>query len=180
VFSKHDNCSFDRDHFFGLKLNGFSFSSGVNWIADPPGIRLSKYGIVYTDPFIEYSGDDNSSPNGFSVEIALRPANFLERGFNIIMDIHSGKEINNLLFVQVHSRLYLMSGGDYDVKRNTKRIRVKLDTPSPTTQFITITTGKNGSAVYLNGQLVRTKKNLTLQIPNGRKARLFLGNSVYS
>lgn len=165
--------------FFALKPNGFNFSNNVNWITDQPGIRFSKYGIAYTNSFIEYNKEAISEPNGFSVEIALKPANYRETGFNIILAIHSGKEINNLLLVQVHSRIYLVSGDIYDLKRKQKRIRVNLDPLSLTIQFVTITAGKKGSAVYLNGQLVQTKKDLTLQIPNGSKARLLIGNSVY-
>jgi len=165
--------------YFGLKPNGFNFSNGVNWITDQPGIRFGKYGIAYTNPFIEYGRENISEPNNFSIEIALKLKSYREKGFNIILAIHSGKESDNLLLGQVHSRIYLVSGDDYDLKRNTKRIRLNLDSPSPAIQFVTITTGQKGSAVYLNGQLVRTKKDLTLQIPNGSKARLLLGNSIY-
>jgi hypothetical protein len=165
--------------FFGLKLNGFYFSNGVNWITDQPGICFSNYGIAYTKPFIGFSGEGVSDSNGFSVEIALKPSSYREKGSNIILEIYSGKENNNLFLTQVRQRMYLVSGNDYDLNSKQKIIRVNLYTPSPKTQFITITTGKRGSAVYLNGQLVRTKKDLTLQIPNGSKARLIIGNSVY-
>jgi len=38
---------------FGLRPKGFSFSNSVNWITEQPGIRFSKYGIAYTNPFLE-------------------------------------------------------------------------------------------------------------------------------
>jgi len=39
--------------FFGLRPKDFTFTNGVNWISERPGIRFSKYGIAYTDPFVE-------------------------------------------------------------------------------------------------------------------------------
>jgi hypothetical protein len=72
-----------------------------------------------------------------------------------------------------------MNGDDYDHKRRTKRIAVNTASPSPTTRFVTVTTGEEGTEVYLDGQFVIRKKDLTLKIPNGSKTRLLLGNSVY-
>jgi hypothetical protein len=50
---------------------------------------------------------------------------------------------------------------------------------SPAIQFITLTTGTEGTKVYIDGQIIRAKKDLTLRIPYGDKARLILGNSAY-
>jgi len=50
---------------------------------------------------------------------------------------------------------------------------------SPTTRFITVTSGEEGTEVYLDGQFVTRKKDLTLKIPTGNETRLLLGNSVY-
>jgi hypothetical protein len=72
-----------------------------------------------------------------------------------------------------------MNGDDYNHRRKTKRIAVKLAEVPPTTRFVTITTGKDGTSIYLDGQLNRTKRDLTLKIPDGGKSRLLLGNSVY-
>ena len=49
----------------------------------------------------------------------------------------------------------------------------------PIPRFLTITTGKDGTCIYLDGQKIRTQRNLTLKIPEGENARLLLGNSVY-
>ena len=38
---------------FGLNPKDFRFSNKVSWIKDFPGIRFDKYGLIYTDPFIE-------------------------------------------------------------------------------------------------------------------------------
>jgi len=164
---------------FGLRPNGFNFSNGVNWIKYQHGIRFSKYGIAYTNPFFEWTEDNISKPNCFSIEIALRPVGYRTKGTNFILALHDGRDRNQLLMWQYHSRIILMNGDDYDHKRRTKRIAVNIASPFPTTRFITITTGQDGTEVYVDGQFVSRKKDLTLKIPNGSKTRLLLGNSVY-
>jgi len=164
---------------FGLKPNGFNFLNGVNWITDQPGIRFSKYGIAYTNHFFEFIEDNISKPNCFSIEIALRPASNKTKGTNFILALHNGRDREQLLMWQYHSKIILMNGDDYDHKRKTKRIAVDIASLSPTTRFITVTTGEEGTKVYLDGQFVSRKKDLRLKIPNGNKTRLLLGNSVY-
>lgn len=165
--------------FFGLWPKDFNFSNDVTWITEQPGIRFSGYGIAYTDPIKKLSKENDSGENGFSVEIVLKPASYHEDGFNFILAIHNGKDSNQLFVGQWHSSIIVMNGDDYNHRRRTKRIAVKLAGVPPTTRFLTITTGKDGTRIYLDGQLKRTKRDLTLKIPDGGKSRLLLGNSVY-
>jgi hypothetical protein len=72
-----------------------------------------------------------------------------------------------------------MNGDDYDHKRRVKRISVDTSSKSSKIRFLNITTGKGGTKAYIDGQLIRTEKDLTLSIPYGDKVRLLLGNSVY-
>ncbi len=72
-----------------------------------------------------------------------------------------------------------MNGDDYNHRRRTKRTSLKLAELSPKKRFITMTSGKDGTSIYLDGQLIRSKRDLILKIPEGGKTRLLLGNSVY-
>ena len=164
---------------FGLNPGGYKFSNEVDWIKDQPGVHFGRYGIAYTDSFFKSIGDDPSKPNGFSIELALKPASFQEKGTNFILALHNGKDRNQLLMWQYHSWIILMNGDDYDHKRRTKRIAVNIASQNPTTRFLTVTTGEEGTKVYLDGRLARRKKDLTLKIPNSGKTRLLIGNSIY-
>ncbi len=163
----------------GLRPKGFYFSNNVHWITDQFGIRFHRYGIAYTDPLSEWIKDDMLKQNRFSMEIALKPASTRKEGFNFILAIHSGEDSDQLLIGQWGSWIIIMNGDDYDHKRKTKRISVNVASMPPVTRFITVTTGKEGTKVYLEGRLVSTKQDLTLKIPSGGKSRLLLGNSIY-
>ncbi len=165
--------------FFGLWPKDFNFSNHVTRIAEQPGIRFSGYGIAYTDPIKNLSKQGDSGENGFSVEIALKPAGYHKDGFHFILSLHNGKDSDQLLVGQWHSSIIVMNGDDYNHRRRTKRISVKLSEVPPKTRFVTIVTGKHGTSIYLDGQNIRTQKDLTLKVPEGGNARLLLGNSVY-
>ena len=164
--------------FFGLRPKDFAFSNGVSRVEDQVGIRFNKYGIAYTDPIKALRQEFGFGENGFSIEIALKPSSS-EEGFNFILTIHNVNDGNQLLLGQWHSWIIAMNGDDYDHKRRVKRISVDSASMSPETQFITLTTSKDGTKLYFNGRLVKSKKDLALHIPYGDKARVILGNSQY-
>ncbi len=164
---------------FGLNPRDFCFSNQVRWITDQPGIRFAKYGIAYTAPFLEPNQDKLFGRKGFSIEIALKPEGYDDKGFNFVWVLHNGNDDNQLLMGQWRSWLILMNGDDYDHKKKTKRLSLNAASPSPTARFLTITTGKEGTHIYVDGRLFRTKKDLILNIPDGAKSKLVFGNSVY-
>jgi len=113
------------------------------------------------------------------MEIALKPTSYDKTGFNFLFAIHNGDDGKQLVIGQYGSSLIVMNGDDYDHRRRTKRIAGRLAENLSIPQFVTITTGKDGTRIYLDGRLVRKQRNLTLKIPEGENARLLLGNSVY-
>ena len=165
--------------FFGLMPKDFYFSNDVTWITEQPGIRFGRYGIAYTDPIKELMKNDDSKTNGFSIEIVLKPASYHKHGANFILGLHNEKDSDQLLMWQWLSSIIVMNGDDYDHKRKTKRIAVKLASVHPNKRFITITTGTDGTDIYLDGIVIHKKKDMILKIPEGEKTRLILGNSVY-
>ncbi len=57
-----------------------------------------------------------------------------------------------------------MNGDDYNHKRKIKRITADAASPPNEKRFVTITTGPEGSRIYFDGRLSRTKKDLALKI----------------
>jgi len=112
----------------------------------------------------------------------LKPASYRGHRFKFILALHNGKDRQQLVMGQWRSWFVVMNGDDYAYRRKTKRIAVEVAnavSSSPTARFVTITSGKEGTRVYLNGEHLRTQEDLTLKIPPGGNARLLVGNSVY-
>ena len=164
--------------FFGLRPNDFNFSNNVHWIAGQAGIRFDKYGIAYTDPIEVFEKKKGPGSNGFSIEMALKPSRDQD-GFSLILVLHSGNDENQLVVGQWRSWIIVMNGDDYDHRRRVKRIAVDSASQPAAGRLLTITSGPQGTKIYVDGQIQRTKEDLTLAIPGGGNTRLVLGNSVY-
>jgi hypothetical protein len=164
---------------FGLNPKDFGFSNRVSWITVQSGIRFGKYGVAYTQPSSEWIEQNSLESGGFSIEIVLKPKSYHEEGFNFLFAIHAGNDRDQLLVGQYRSWVVIMNGDDYDHKRKTKRAAVNIASQNPQKTFLTITSGMEGSKVYVDGQLVHTQKDLILKLPKGDKPRFLFGNSVY-
>ena len=166
--------------FFGLRPKGFHLSNNVNWIADKPGIRFGSYGMAYTDLSNRKIERDIYESDSFSIEIAIKPEPFNQEGFNFILVFHDGRDRNQLLVGQYRSSLIIMNGDDYSNRRKTKRIAVNQVFQSSKEILLSITTGEEGTKAYIDGRLIKRKRDLKLEIPRGGEtSRLILGNSVY-
>ena len=166
----------------GLKPKGFRFDNKVSWIKDQPGIRFSRFGIAYTNPFNDLIAANISGTDDFSLEIALKPASYRGYRFKFILALHDGKDSEQLVMGQWRSSFIVMNGDDYAYRRKSKRIAADAAdaaSPSPAARFVTITSGKEGTRIYLDGEPVRTQKDLTLKMPPRGNGRLLLGNSAY-
>jgi hypothetical protein len=158
--------------FFGLRPKDFTFTNGANWISERPGILFSKYGIAYTDRFVESIKEVISELNGFSIIIAFNPESFHEEGFNFILSIHSGKNSDQFLLGQWRSYIIVMNGDDCPSKKNIPRISANIFSPTPKITFLTVSTSKEGTELYIGSHLVKTNSDLILKIPKGDKTRL--------
>ena len=163
----------------GLKPKDFFPPNNAAWLTDRTGIRFEKNSIAYTDPITNLIHEHISPEREFSIEIALKPKSFQEEGFSFIFSIHGGHDRSQFLIGQWRASLIVMNGDDYDNHRKTKRIFFKSTSAVPNMQLLTVTTDSEGSKIYIDGHLVSSRKDLHLEIPDEKTARLLLGNSVY-
>jgi len=166
--------------YFGLNPRGFNSSNNVTWIDNQNGIRFGKYGVVYTNYSFKSVQTNSQISSSLSVEIASKPTDINEKRFRFLLVLHNGQDSKQLLIGQWRSSIIVMNGDDYENKKKTKRIVVREALQPQTIRFVTITSGEEGTKVYLDGQLAKTKKDLVLEVPNGRaENRIVVGNSVY-
>ena len=165
--------------FFGLRTKGFDSLNGATWLEDEPGIRFGNYGIAYGLIDNDQVKQGISGLNAFSIEIAVRPESFYQKGFNLILCLHDGKDNNQLIVGQYESYIIAMNGDDYSHRRKTKRIYADILSKKPEKVLLTVTTGHEGTRLYADGRLIEARSDLVLKIPQGDRLKLTLGNSVY-
>ena len=164
--------------FFGLRPKGYHSSNNVTWIADKPGIHFGGYGMAYTDLSDNGIKRDISESGSFTIEIGIKPEPSNQEGFNLILVLHAGRDRDQLLIGQYRASLIIMNGDDYSNRRKTKRIVLNSVFQSSKEILQSITTGEEGTNAYIDGRLIKRKKDLRLEIPSTRPV-LILGNSPY-
>jgi hypothetical protein len=164
----------------GLNPKDFYFSNNVKRTSQPQGIKFGKIGIAFTEAFLEPFSKNISELSEFSFEISLKPQGHHEGIFSFIIALHDGEDSEQLLMGQWRTHIILMNADHYNYKRQMKRISFETATLPSEEFFITVTTGKGGTKLYIDGQLLLQKNDLTLKIPNGgTRTRLIIGNSAY-
>jgi VanZ family protein len=163
----------------GLNFKGASLANEVAWVDAQSGIRFGNWGIAYTNAVIPAAVRKASDQQPLSIEMALKPGASGDGRFRLLLLLHGGDDDAQLVIGQWKSWLVVMNGDDYDARRRRARIAVNALQPQKA-RFVTVTSGEDGTAVFLDGELVRRKADLHLSIPmaNGG-ARLVLGNSIY-
>ena len=163
----------------GLKPGELALDNRVRWVKDPVGLRFSRSGIAFTRPLDGLTTSPNPAANGFSIEIALKPAGYHGRLFQFILALHDGEDSDQLVLGQWRSWLIAMNGDDYAYKRKIRRISADAASPSPIKRLVTVTSGEEGTRIFFDGKAVAIEKDLRLKIPTDGKTRLVVGNSVY-
>ena len=161
--------------FFGLNPRGFYFKNNVRWSTDSPGLSFSNFGIAHTDPFIESITGDPA----LTIEIVIRPDADSRKDFRHILTLHNGSDDSQLMLGQWRNSIVFMKGNDYENKKRSKKLWAKTTEAGTDEIFVTLTSGIGGTSVYLNGQPEKTQKELILEVPQGDKSRLIIGNSIY-
>lgn len=164
----------------GLRGKDFHFLNDVDWLKDEPGVRFGNFGLAY-------AGIDEASINcklsdlkAFSIEMVIYPKERIQSdGFKMILTFHDGDDRRQLFLGQYRSFLVVMNGDDYENKKKVNRIAAQIFAKRSEKMYLTLTSGMDGTKLYVNGECIQSKPDLILKVSHGNKTRMTLGNSVY-
>jgi hypothetical protein len=163
----------------GLRFKGAAITNEVAWLDARPGLRFGDSGIAYGNAAHPADTDTTSDPHALSIEMALKPRGTNDGHFRLLLVLHGDDDDTQLVIGQWKSWLVVMHGDDYAHKRRLPRISVNA-LQVPEERFLAITSGRTGTALFLDGKLMRRNAALHLRIPSGNgHTRLVLGNSIY-
>jgi VanZ family protein len=164
--------------FFGMRPKGFIFLNNVQWIPDRSGIHFGQYGIAYTKLDQILARENRQGQSDFSIEIAIEPETVDSGEFRVIFSCYGGEDSEQIIIGQWRSSIIVMNGDDYAHKKETRRLEAKMAVSASEPVFVSLTTGQNGTHLYVDGQAVNSSAAPVL-LPKGDHHLLTLGNSVY-
>ena len=163
----------------GLHFKDASITNEVSWIDAQNGIRFGNNGIAFAKATPPTDRDLVFNTGDLSIGLGVKPGDTSDRHFKLLLLLHGGDDRDQLVIGQWRSWLVVMNGDDYAAKRGIARVSVNAF-QNDQERFIYITSGQGGTAIYIDGQLVKRKTDLTLKRPDGvHLAQLVLGNSIY-
>lgn len=153
----------------GLRFIGTEMSSRYS----AGGIAYSQDPVVVADASVEHDG-------AFTIELALRCATEMNGGVQRILSIADDAKKEMLAIGQWRSHLIIRKFLSKDRgKRTWKEIGVSKALPKGKVQFVAISSGDQGTRLFLNGNLAKFYKGFSL-FEGGlgtEKWHVFLGNS---
>ncbi|MCB2141156.1 VanZ family protein [bacterium] len=165
--------------FFGLRPKAWFILNDVQWLPDERGIRFHGSGIAYVE---DLRLDRRlSNPGSFTIEMIVSPERTARRGSSPLLVLHDGADNRQLVILQYHQSLIIMNGDDYNHRQRRIRI-VGRDVLSPAEkQHVVVTSGEQGTHLYVNGIRAAGRKNWRLSIPNQAKPlQLVIGNNIHA
>lgn len=164
--------------FFGLRPTNWPILNDVQWLPDKPAIRFNDSGIAYVNDL--RAGRRSHQPGPLTIEMAMTPAISRKLGYSPLLVMHDGADRRQLVVWQYDTSLIVMNGDDYDNKQRRPRVVGRDVFSSQRTIYLTITSGGQGTHLYVDGQLADANSKWKLSIPSeGKPLRLVLGHSVY-
>ncbi len=152
----------------------------VAWLPDQDGVHFYGQGIIVSSVVRAKEHKPFFPDKSITLEIRLRPLQ--EAALPHILTLYDGK-IPDIFFVgQWKSHLIIRSRTDNPTMRKKGKTygEIGLNNALPKDQdcFLTITSGAGGTAIYVNGKLMRSFANhRMLDGITERSVRLVLGNS---
>jgi VanZ family protein len=162
----------------GLRPRGWSTANDARWLPDSQVIRFQNSGIAYVDDLRAVRL--NRQPWPLTIEMAVTPAGIQKSGSSPILVLHDGADRRQLVIWQYGASLIVMNGDDFDNSRRRPRVVGRNAFAPRQTSYLTVTSGEQGTRLYVDGILADAKDDWKLSIPvEGNPLRLVLGHSVY-
>jgi hypothetical protein len=168
--------------FFMVGLWPMNFYPGneVEWLPDKNGIRFYGRGIAYSPEPFNVQKQNLFPNNSISIELWLQPKTEPNKYTPQIFSFYDGKGVDFLILRQWKSHLEIIRSqliGKNNIERS-KRIGLANALPSGIPRFITITSEKGGTVLYIDGKRIKYYPACTLIDDTTRiYGQLILGNS---
>jgi hypothetical protein len=152
----------------------------VEWLPNKNGIRFYGRGIVYSPEIFNAKKQNLFQNNSISIELWLQPKTEPDKYTPQIFSFYDSKGVDFIILRQWKSHLEIIHSqliGTDNIARS-KRIGLGNALPSGIPEFITISSDKEGTAIYINGKLAKYYHNYKLIDDNMKIfGQLVLGNS---
>jgi VanZ family protein len=165
--------------FFGLRPRAWFILNDLQPLPDERGIRFQGSGIAFVENLSLDRRLSNQEP--FTIEMAVTPDRIERWGSKPLLVLHDGADNRQLIILQYHQSLIVMNGDDYSNRQRRPRIVARDVLSNAETLHVVVTSGEQGTHLYVNGIRAAGRKDWRLSIPDQAKPlQLVVGNNIYA
>jgi hypothetical protein len=141
---------------------------------------FGEHAIAFTDPVLSREIVTGEHESEFSIELVVSVPDKSQEGVPFLLLLTNGDASSQLLLGQWWHSLIVMSGTDFRNERRAPRITVDVELFMGMPIHLVITSGPDGTTLFLNGELIKDHPDLLCQQFKGANpSRLVLGNSLH-
>ena len=162
----------------GLWPFGFNPHNNVSRLGDRPGVAFGRPGIIYSPhPYALSQGDEGQG--GLTIEIWCRPDSDRTASVDRLLSVYDSRQGEIFLIGQWKTSVMISTDPSILEKGNGRR---KMGTKIPvdgSDVFVTFTSHRAGSAIYVNGAPGRKSEAFVIPGQGGLAGILVLGNDAF-
>lgn len=160
---------------FGLWPFKFYQKNEVKWLESDNGISFYGQGIIYSSE----SYSTFSQTKSITIKIGLQPMKECACGLNRILSAYDSKQTETFFIAQWKTNLILgISNPISENHQPLKKIGIKGVLLNGRKTFLTISSGKEGTRIYIDGKLEKVNSHFSIFENNKNFAfNIILGNS---
>ena len=165
--------------FFGLRPRAWFIVNDLQPLPDKRGIHFHGSGIAFVENLRLDRRLLNQGP--FTIEMAVTPERIEMWGSKPLLVLHDGADNRQLIILQYNQSLIIMNGDDYNYRQRRPRIVGRDVLSNAENLHVVVTSGEQGTHLYVNGIKAAGRKDWRLSIPNQAKPlQLVIGNNIYA
>jgi VanZ family protein len=165
--------------FFGLRPRAWFIVNDLQPLPDERGIRFHGSGIAFVENVRLDRRPSNQEP--FTIEMAVTPEGIEMWGSKPLLVLHDGADSRQLILLQYNQSLIIMNGDDYSNRQRRPRIVGRDILSNAETLHVVVTSGEQGTDLYVNGIKTAGRKDWRLSIPDQTKPlQLVIGNNIHA
>ncbi len=139
---------------------------------------FGERGLAYSKQNLNPVQIDHLNNSGFMIKLTFSPVSYEKSNFQFLVLLSNGDTSEQLIIAQVRDYIIVMNGDDYNYRKKSPRISIKLKDRFKGYQQLTLTVDQQTTKLVLNNNITVQKNGQLVQLPNPKKGvKLLLSGS---
>ncbi len=139
---------------------------------------FGERGLAYSKQNLNAVQIEHLNDSGFMIKLTFSTVSYENSNFQFLVLLSNGDTSEQLIIAQVRDYIIVMNGDDYNYRKKSPRISIKLQDGFKGYQQLILTVDQQTTKLVLNDKITVRKNGQLVQLPNPKKGvKLLLSGS---